>query len=138
MHAAGSECLASWRASILQWQLCQVNFLRPDEPGPANGTNEPRPGDMIAQDSWRVGSIRLLAVMLPGPQAHDQESAISLECLMKRRDVDLRRSVWVPQANPVSTVVSPGLVDNGFFAMEPESDVVLVKPIPPNFGNTFH
>jgi hypothetical protein len=42
VEAAGSRMhagLAGWRASVVP---CQVNFLMPDEPSPANATLQPR------------------------------------------------------------------------------------------------
>jgi hypothetical protein len=57
---------------------------------------------------------------------------------MQRSDVDIRRGVWIPQANPISTVVPPGLVDHRRLAVELERDSVVLKPVPPDVANAFH
>ena len=80
----------------------------------------------------------LAVISYPRPKSHDQESTIPFECLMEWCDVDLRRSVWLLQADPISTVVSPWLVNNSRLAVELEGDPVVVRPITPNFADTFH
>jgi hypothetical protein len=94
---------------------------------------------MIARTSGSAGSISVLAVMLtPRPKCYDQKSSISLERLMERRNVDFRRSVWLLQANPISTIVSPRLINDCRPVVKLESDPVIVKPVAPDFANAFH
>src|SRR5262245_33105299 len=47
------------------------------------------------------------------PKRDTQEPSITLECPVKRLDVDMRCAVWLLKTDPVAIAVSPGLVDHG-------------------------
>src|SRR5215212_2890234 len=82
----------------------------------------------IRRVDWFARSL----VAAPGPESHNQETSIALERLVEGFKVDLRRSVWILQADPVATVVSPRFVNDGRFALKRERDAIVVEPVSTN------